>query len=133
VHSNLRMSPEKACERVLKALDNPYVRILGHPTGRLLLSREGYPVDIKAVIDKCAERNIVIELNTNPRRLDIDWSWVNYAISKGVLLSLNPDAHSVEGIDHIEYGILSAQKSMLTKENNLSSFSLPEIQQYLGV
>lgn len=133
VHSNLRMNPEKASERVLKALDNPYVRILGHPTGRLLLSREGYPVDIKAVIDKCAERNIVIELNTNPRRLDIDWSWVNYAISKGVMLSLNPDAHSMEGIDHIEYGILSAQKSMLTKENNLSSFSLPEMLQYLGL
>lgn len=130
VHSQLRMTAEKANERILKALDNPYIKILGHATGRLLLSREAYPVDMYAVIDKCAQNHIAIELNANPRRLDLDWSLINYALEKGVYISINPDAHSIKGIQDIRYGVLSAQKSLLTAKQNISSFSLEEFKSY---
>lgn len=133
VHSNLRMDAEKANERILKVLDNPFVKILGHSTGRLLLSRQGYPVDLKLVIDKCAQNNIVIELNANPRRLDLDWTWINYALDQGVKISINPDAHSIKGIDDIRFGVLSAQKSLLSPEQNLSSFGLEKFFSYFNL
>jgi DNA polymerase (family 10) len=131
VHSNLKMSQEKAMERVLKAVCNPYTRILGHPTGRLLLSRKGYPLDFKKLIDTCAEHKVVIEINAHPRRLDLDWRWIDYALECGVLLSIDPDAHSVEGYYDTYYGVLVAQKGGLTKERNLSSFTLKEFEAYL--
>lgn len=131
VHSNLKMSEEKAMQRLLKAIENPYTTILGHPTGRLLLSRKGYPINHTAIIDACAEHNVVIELNANPNRLDIDWSFIQDVCKKKVLISINPDAHSVEGFNDIKYGVYAAQKGMLTKENNLSSFSLQEFELYL--
>lgn len=131
VHANLRMDQTTATARVLKALDNPYVRILGHPTGRLLLSRPGYPLDFEAVLKKCADRNIAVELNANPRRLDLDVSMINRALELGVKISINPDAHSTEGIAHNRFGVLSASKSMLDADNNISSFSLPQFQQFL--
>ncbi len=83
VHSNLKMSEEKAMVRLLNAISNPYVTILGHMTGRLLLSRNGYPVDHKKIIDACIKNNVVIELNAHPRRLDVDWKWIHYIIEKG--------------------------------------------------
>ena len=131
VHSNLKMSQEKAMDRVFTAIRNPYTAILGHPTGRLLLSRKGYPLDHKAIIDACAENNVVIEINAHPRRLDIDWRWIDYAIDKGVLLSINPDAHSVEGYKDTYYGVMVAQKGGLTAAHNLSSFSLPQFEDFL--
>ena len=133
VHSNLKMTLEKAMDRVMAAIRNPYTTILGHPTGRLLLSREGYPLDHKAIIDACAEHNVVIELNANPRRLDMDWRWLEYAIEKGVLLSIDPDAHSVNGYKDIYYGVMSAQKGGLTAKQNLSSFTLAEFEDFLKV
>lgn len=129
VHSNLGMTEEKANQRLLKAIENPYTRILGHMTGRLLLSRNGYPVNHKLIIDACAANNVVIEINAHPRRLDMDWRWIDYALSKSVLLSINPDAHALDGFDDVKWGVLAAQKGGLTKENNLSSFSL---QQFTG-
>lgn len=132
VHSNLKMTEEKAMARLLKAIENPYTTILGHMTGRLLLSRNGYPVDHKKIIEACAANNVVIEINAHPRRLDIDWQWIDYAIEKGVLLSINPDAHALDGYDDIKYGVLAAQKGGLSKENNLSSFSLMEFEKFLG-
>ncbi|MEI9944878.1 MAG: PHP domain-containing protein [Chitinophagaceae bacterium] len=132
VHSNLKMTEEKAMMRVIKAITNPYTTILGHPTGRLLLSRKGYPLDHKQVIDACAAHNVVIELNAHPRRLDIDWQWIDYAIEKNVLISIDPDAHSLDGYNDIKYGVLAAQKGGLTKEQNLSSFSLKEFEEYLA-
>jgi DNA polymerase (family 10) len=120
------MTEEKAMERLLRAISNPYVKILGHPTGRLLLSRKGYPVNHEKLIDACAQKGVVLEINAHPRRLDLDWRWIQSAISKGVMLSINPDAHSIEGFDDIRYGVLAAQKGMLTKENNLSSKSREE-------
>ena len=131
VHSNLKMTEEKAMMRLLNAIRNPYTTILGHMTGRLLLSRPGYPVDHVSIIDACVEHQVVIELNAHPRRLDMDWRWIDYALEKGVLISIDPDAHAVEGYDDCRYGVLAAQKGGLTKDRNLSSFSLPEFEDYL--
>lgn len=131
VHSNLKMTEEKAMARILKAIENPYTTILGHMTGRLLLSRNGYPVNHKAVIDACAANNVVIELNAHPRRLDIDWTWLPYALEKKVLISIDPDAHSIKGFQDVHYGMLAAQKGGVTKANNLSSFSVDMLNNFL--
>jgi DNA polymerase (family 10) len=131
IHSNLKMSEEKAMLRLLKAIENPYTTILGHMTGRLLLSRKGYPVDHKKIIDACAANHVAIELNAHPSRLDIDWRHIYYALEKNVLISIDPDAHTIEGFDDIRYGVLAAQKAMVTKEQNLSSFGLNEFENYL--
>ncbi|MEI2737954.1 MAG: helix-hairpin-helix domain-containing protein [Chitinophagaceae bacterium] len=131
VHSNLKMNEDKAMGRLIKAIENPFTNILGHMTGRLLLSRNGYPVDHKKIIEACAINNVVIELNAHPRRLDIDWKWINYAIEKGVLLSIDPDAHALDGFDDVKYGVLAGQKGGMAKENNLSSFGLKEFEVWL--
>jgi DNA polymerase (family 10) len=131
VHSNLKMSEEKAMKRLLKTISNPYTTILGHMTGRMLLSRNGYPVNYEELIDACAKHKVVIELNANPRRLDMDWKWIEVAIEKGVLISIDPDAHFIEGYNDIKYGVLAAQKGGLTKAHNLSSFSLQQFEEYL--
>ena len=117
--------------RLLNAIANPYTTILGHMTGRLLLSRHGYPVDHEAIIEACAKHNVVIELNAHPRRLDMDWQWIDRAIEKGVLISIDPDAHAVEAFSDVRYGVLAAQKGGLTKKQNLSSFSLEEFEMFL--
>lgn len=132
VHSNLRMDEEKATTRLLKAIENPYTTILGHPTGRLLLSRAGYPIDYKKIIDACAANKVVIEINANPLRLDLDWRWHRYALEKGVLLSVNPDAHRTEGFHDMHYGILVARKGGLSADKCLNSFSLEEITAYFN-
>lgn len=131
VHSNLKMTEEKAMMRLMNAIENPYTTILGHMTGRLLLSRKGYPVDHKKVIDACAANDVVIELNAHPSRLDIDWRWISYALEKNVLISIDPDAHVIEGFNDTRYGVLVAQKAMLQKEQNLSSFSLAAMENFL--
>lgn len=116
VHSNLRMDEEKANQRLVKAIENPYTHILGHPTGRLLLSRPGYPIDHELIIDACAANGVHIELNANPWRLDLDPVWIAYAMEKGVMISINPDAHSTKGIDDIKYGVFAAQSGGLTTD-----------------
>jgi DNA polymerase (family 10) len=131
IHSNIKMNEEKAMMRLLNAIANPYTTILGHMTSRLLLSRNGYPVDHKKVIDACAENHVAIELNAHPRRLDIDWRWIDYALEKNVLISIDPDAHSIEGFNDIKYGVLAAQKGGVAKEHNLSCFGLQQFQGYL--
>ena len=131
VHSNLKMTEEKAMERVLAAVRNPFTTILGHPTGRLLLSRPGYPLDHKKLIDECVANNVVIEINAHPRRLDMDWRWIAYAMERGALLSVDPDAHSVDGFKDTFYGIMVAQKGGLTAARNLSSYSLAAFEIFL--
>ncbi|MEO6819146.1 MAG: helix-hairpin-helix domain-containing protein [Ginsengibacter sp.] len=131
VHSNLKMNEEKAMMRVLKAIENPYTTILGHMTGRLLLSRPGYPLDHKKIIDACASNNVVIEINANPHRLDMRWQWIEYAKSKNILFSIDPDSHSIPEFENTRYGVLIAQKGMVTAKENLSSFSLAEFENFL--
>jgi DNA polymerase (family 10) len=130
VHSNLRMTEEKATARLIKAIENPYTTILGHPAGRLLLSRQGYPIDYAKVIDACAANQVVIEINANPLRLDLDWRWHRYALEKGVLLSINPDAHRMEGFKDMHYGVFVGRKGGLQAKQCLNAFSLAEITSY---
>ncbi len=132
VHSNLKMKEDKAMMRLLAAIENPYTSILGHMTGRLLLSRNGYPVDHKKIIDACAANAVVIELNAHPKRLDIDWRWIDYCTEKGVMISIDPDAHTIEGYKDIHYGVLAAQKAGITKAQNLSSFSVAQMETFIA-
>ncbi|MBK9743918.1 MAG: DNA polymerase/3'-5' exonuclease PolX [Saprospiraceae bacterium] len=132
VHSVLNMDEEKATRRLITAIENPYTRILGHPTGRLLLARRGYPVDYKKVIDACAANNVVIELNANPQRLDLDWTWIPYALEKHVKVAINPDAHSKESIHYIKYGVAAARKGGLTKELCLNTMNKEAFDQWLS-
>ncbi|MBK8846974.1 MAG: DNA polymerase/3'-5' exonuclease PolX [Bacteroidetes bacterium] len=128
VHSNLKMDMDKATARLIRAIENPYTTILGHPTGRLLLAREGYPIKHKKVIDACAANGVVIELNAHPYRLDMDWRWVQYAIGKGVMISINPDAHAREGFHDMYFGVCVARKGMLTKTFTFNAKSTEEIE-----
>lgn len=132
VHSNLRMDEEKATARLIKAIENPYTTILGHPTGRLLLSRKGYPIDYARVIDACAANKVIIEINANPLRLDLDWRWHRYALQKGVLLSINPDAHRMEGFKDMHYGVYVGRKGGLEATQCLNAFTLTEITEYFN-
>ncbi|WP_162054487.1 DNA polymerase/3'-5' exonuclease PolX [Pontibacter pamirensis] len=130
IHSSLNMDEKKATTRLITAIENPYTTMLGHPTGRLLLRREGYPINHQMVIDACAANNVIIEINANPWRLDIDWRWVQYAIEKGVMLSINPDAHHTSGYDDMKYGVLVGRKGGLTKEMTFNTKSAEEVEQY---
>lgn len=132
IHSILTMDIRRATERLLRAIENPYTTILGHPTGRLLLRRQGYPIDHKTIIDACAKHNVVIEINANPWRLDLDWRWVRYAMGQGVKLSINPDAHEMEGYADMKYGVLVGRKGGLTKEMTLNCLSGEEIAAYFA-
>lgn len=132
VHSILNMDIRRATDRLIRAISNPYTTILGHPTGRLLLRREGYPIDHRAVIDACAAQNVIIEINSNPWRLDLDWRWIRYALDQGVKLAINPDAHEMDGYSDMKYGVLVGRKGGLTKEMTLNSLNGKEIDAYFA-
>lgn len=131
VHANLKMDEEKANARLIKAIENPYTTILGHPTGRLLLGRPGYPINHKKIIDACAANKVVIELNAHPYRLDIDWRWIPYCLEKGVMISINPDAHQLKGYHDMHYGTLVARKGILTKDFCLNAMDLNQFESFL--
>lgn len=132
IHANLKMDEEKATARLIKAIENPYTTILGHPTGRLLLGRPGYPINHKKIIDACAQNKVSIELNSHPYRLDIDWKWIPYCLEKNVLVSINPDAHQLKGYHDMNYGVNVARKGMLTKETCLNAMDLKSFEKYLS-
>ena len=132
VHSGLKMDEKKATSRILKAIENPYTDMLGHLTGRLLLSRKGYPLDHMQIIDACAEYGVAIELNANPLRLDMDYEWIPYATEKGVLISINPDAHSREGIHNVRFGVLAARKGGLLTSQCLNALPAEKFAQWLS-
>ncbi len=132
IHSNLRMDRTTATQRLIAAIEHPKTRILGHLTGRLLLAREGYPIDIDRILDACAKHQVAVELNANPYRLDIDYQHIRKALDKGVQISINPDAHSIQGIGDIQYGILAARKAGVAAKNNLSSLSLEQFQKFIS-
>ncbi|SDF28928.1 DNA polymerase (family 10) [Mucilaginibacter pineti] len=132
VHQQLKMAEEKATARLIKAIEDPYTTILGHMTGRQLLVRTGYPVDFEKVIDACAANGVVIELNANPYRLDMDWSHIPYALEKGVMISIDPDAHSTHEIDNIRWGVSAARKGGLTKDMTWNALPLSDIEDWLN-
>ncbi|MDB4347746.1 helix-hairpin-helix domain-containing protein [Bacteroidia bacterium] len=131
IHSNLKMDEEKAMMRLINAIENPYTRILGHLTGRLLLMRDGYPIDHTKIIDACAANNVVIELNAHPYRLDMDWRYIHQAIEKGVLISINPDAHVTTGLLDMQYGAHVARKGGLTAESCLNTKDVTSFEQWI--
>ena len=130
VHSGLRMDIERATQRIITAVQNPYTTILGHPTGRLLLSRAAYPIDHEKVIDACAKFGVVIELNAHPYRLDLDWRWIEYAINKGVKISINPDAHNTDGYKDMYYGVCVGRKGYLTAKETFNAQNREDINKY---
>ncbi len=130
VHSNLKMDIEKATKRIITAVENPYTTILGHPTGRLLLARKGYPINYKKIIDACSENGVAIEINANPLRLDLDWRWIPYALEQDVMIAINPDAHSTGGIEDIRWGLSAARKAGLTVEQSLCSLDARDFEDF---
>ncbi|MFA5182417.1 MAG: DNA polymerase/3'-5' exonuclease PolX [Syntrophales bacterium] len=130
VHSHFQMTEEEMTGRIIKALANPFTTILAHPTGRLLLAREPYALDIHRVIDAAAAEGKVIELNANPLRLDLDWRHCIYAKKKGVKIAVNPDLHNLAGFDYMEGGVTIARKGWLEKGDCLNCLELGEIKAY---
>jgi len=131
VHSHFTLPKEEMTQRVVKALRNPYTTILGHPTGRLLLAREPYAMEMQQVIDEAAKRNVAIELNAHPFRLDIDWRWCQYAKDKGVKIAINPDAHDEEGLRDTYFGVGIARKGWLEPGNILNTLEGEAMQAFL--
>ncbi len=126
VHSHFKMTKAEMTRRIIYALMSPYTHILGHPTGRLLLSRDSYEVDIKAVIDAAADYGKIIELNANPYRLDLPWEHIVYAKEKGVKISINPDSHDVNSLTDVFYGVNFARKGWLEKKDVVNSLNFEE-------
>ncbi len=131
IHQLLKMDEERATKRLIKAIENPFTTVLGHMSGRQLLIRPGYPVNFKKVIDVCAANGVIIEINANPYRLDMDWSHIPYAMKKGVMISINPDAHSIAEIDNIRWGVSAARKGGLTREMTWNAMSASKIESWL--
>jgi DNA polymerase (family 10) len=127
VHSNLTMSPQAATTRLLQAASNPYLTILGHPSGALLLSRAGYEYDEEKLFARLKQNNVVLEHNCNPHRLDPDWPALKRAARQGIRIALCPDAHSPEDLQYMRYGVLMARKAWLGPEHILNCLSLEEI------
>jgi DNA polymerase (family X) len=132
VHSNFNLSQTEMTERVIRAISNPFVTMLAHPTGRLLLKRDGYAIDIPAVLNAAAETGTWIELNAAPKRLDLDWRWWPLAKRKGVRCVINPDAHRVSRLQDLWFGIGAARKGWLTKEDVVNCLPLGKIEVELG-
>ena len=128
VHQNFRMSESDMTRRIIRAIENPYTTILGHPTGRLLLAREGYQVDVHALIDAAARSNTIIEINSNPHRLDLDWRYHRSAREKGVKIAICPDSHTVKGMEDFRYGVGVARKGWLTKNDVVNSLGAREVE-----
>ena len=116
IHSNFQMAEREMTQRIIRGIQNPHVTILGHPTGRLLLSREAYALDLREVIVAAGKSGVILELNAHPYRLDLDWRMGLYAKEQGCSISINPDAHSLEGIKAVVYGVGIARKGWFTRE-----------------
>jgi DNA polymerase (family 10) len=133
VHASFTQSQSEMTARLVRAMSNPYVTMLGHMSGRLLLSRDAYAVDVAAVIDAAADTKTVIELNANPRRLDMDWRWWPLAKEKGVLTSINPDAHHVSQLQYLWNGIGIARKGWLSAREVINTLPLGKIEAQLSI
>jgi DNA polymerase (family 10) len=130
VHQSLEMPENKMMERFRNAIKNPYTRMIGHPTGRLLLKREESKIDLNELVALASEHNTAIEINANPRRLDLDWKFGNKAKEVGMMTSINPDAHTIDGIDLMSYGVRIARKGKYEKERVLNTKSAEEVKAF---
>jgi DNA polymerase (family 10) len=132
VHAVFNLPEAEMTARIIKAISNPHVTMLGHLTGRLLLSRDGYAVDVPAIIEAAAANGTIIELNCSPWRLDMDWRWWPLAKEKGVRCSINPDAHRTDQLNHLWYGIGAARKGWLTRADVVNTLPLGKIEKALA-
>jgi len=130
IHSNFNLSPQEQTKRLLRAIANPYVDIIGHPTGRILLERGGYELDMDAVIEAAAQHGVCIEINAHPSRLDLDWRLVRKARDRGIKIPVNPDAHALAGIDVMRYGIGIARKGWLRAIDVLNTMETNELLEF---
>ena len=133
VHSSFSLTEKEMTKRVIKAIENPFVTMIGHLTGRLLLIRKPYDINVSKIIDACAENNTIIEINANPRRLDMDWRWWKHAKDKGVKCSINPDAHKIEHFQFLHFGIKIAQKGWLESSDVVNCLPLGKIEKLLNL
>lgn len=131
IHVGFRMTEAEATNRLIQAVKNPHVDILGHPTGRLLLRREGYAIDHEAVLQACSKTKTAIEINANPYRLDLDWRWVGKARDLDIPISINPDAHAIDQLDLVTWGVAAAQKGGLTAKDCLNTRDLDDLRAWL--
>jgi len=127
IHSNFNLPPEEQTKRMLNAIANPYVDIIGHPTGRILLGRAGYTLDMEAIIEAAAAHGTCIEINSDPSRLDLDWRLVRKARDKGIKIPLGPDAHTLAGIDNMRYGIGAARKGWLRASDIPNTWKVQDV------
>ena len=131
IHSRFQMDRDTMTNRILEAIRNPHTRFLGHATGRLLLGRAGYEVDMEKLIAEAAKRDVAIEINANPARLDIDWRWGPELRRRGTLVSVNPDAHDTEGLSDTRFGVTVARKALLPRAQVINSRSVQEVERWL--
>ena len=131
VHSSFSLTEDEMTQRVIKAIESPYVTMIGHLTGRLLLLRKPYDINVSKIIDACAKNDTIIEINANPRRLDMDWRWWKTAKDKGVKCSINPDAHKIEHLQFLHFGVKIAQKGWLEPSDVVNCLPLDEITKLL--
>jgi DNA polymerase (family 10) len=131
VHAGFSMTEAEMTDRVIRAVENPYVTIIGHPTGRLLGRRPGYAINLEAVIDAAAAHCVALEINAAPSRLDLEPSAVRLARARGVLLSVNTDAHTVPDLERVLFGINVARRGWLEKSDVLNSYSLAAVKEMM--
>jgi DNA polymerase (family 10) len=131
VHGRFRLDRREQTKRIIAAVSNPLTTILGHPTGRQLLRRPGYEVDVEAILEACARHGVAVEINGNPYRLELDWRWHQKALELGCMLSINPDAHSIAELDLVKWGVAVARKGGVPKERVLNAMTLPAILAHL--
>ena len=132
IHSQFQLPPEAQTRRLIRALENPYTSILGHPTGRLLLQRDGYAPDLDAVIDRAGELGVAIEINADPLRLDLDWRHLRRAVERGVQIPINPDAHVPSSLCYLRYGVGIARKGGLTPADVLNTRSIEDLRTFFA-
>jgi DNA polymerase (family 10) len=132
VHSRFKMTRDEQTRRIIAAVSNPYTTILGHLTGRQLLRRPGYEVDIEAVLKACAAHGVAVEINSSTWRLELDWRWHRRALELGCMLSINPDAHSIAELDLVRWGVAVARKGGVPKNRVLNAMSLDRLLRHLG-
>jgi DNA polymerase (family 10) len=131
VHSQFRLNREAMTRRLLAAMANPHCTMLGHVSGRLLLARDPYDYDPEAVLTFAGQNQVIMEINASPYRLDLDWRWLRRAKELGVMISINPDAHGLEGLDDVSFGVMTARKGWLEREDVLNTYPASEVAQLL--
>jgi DNA polymerase (family X) len=131
IHGRFKLDEKEQTARLLRAISNPRTTILGHMTGRQLMRRPGYEIDIEKVLRACARYGVAIEINAHPWRLDLDWRWHQAALDFGCMLSINPDAHSIRELDHMHWGVEIARKGGVPADRVLNAMSLPQLMRHL--